>query len=82
MKTKHNLEELHNFIELMSDLVFVKNFKGEYTHCNEAFLEFINKSREEVIYKTDYDLFPFIIAKKFSKLKKLNLITKNLQIIK
>ena len=57
MKTKHNLKELHNFIELISDLVFVKNFNGQYTHCNKNFLDFFDKKREDVIFKTDYDLF-------------------------
>jgi len=51
MKTKHDLEQLHNFIELMSDLVFVKNIKGEYTHVNNAFLKFVNKKRKDVLLK-------------------------------
>ncbi|MAC83924.1 MAG: diguanylate cyclase [Arcobacter sp.] len=68
MKTKHDLKELHNFIELMSDLVFIKNFKGQYTHINKAFLTFINKSREDVLFKTDYDLFNKEDASRFRKI--------------
>ncbi len=65
MKTKHDLNELHNFIELISDLVFVKNLKGQYTHVNKAFLNFFNKKREDVILKTDFELFKKENATKF-----------------
>ena len=67
MKTKHDLTELHNFIELMSDLVFIKNLEGQYTHINKAFLTFVNKRREDVLFKTDYDLFKKEDASKFRK---------------
>ena len=67
MKTKHDLNQLHDFIELMSDLVFVKNIKGQYTHVNNAFLKFMNKKREDVIFKTDYDLFSKKMALHFTK---------------
>lgn len=70
MKTKHDLKQLHNFIELMSDLVFVKNLNGQYTHFNKAFLDFINKKREDVFLKTDYDLFEDEDANKFREIDK------------
>jgi PAS domain S-box-containing protein len=65
MKTRHDLKQLHNFIELMSDLVFVKNIKGQYTHVNNAFLKYVNKERKDILYKTDYDLFNKEDAEKF-----------------
>ena len=55
MKNKHNLQELPHFIELITDLVFVKNFKGQFTHFNEEFLKYIDKKREDVINKTDFE---------------------------
>lgn len=58
---------LDNFIELITDLAFFKNLKGEYTHCNEAFLSFIKKSREEVINKTVFDFYSYENAFQFAK---------------
>jgi len=76
MKTKHDLKELHNFIELISDLVFVKNIKGQYTHVNNAFINFLNKKREDILFKTDYDLFRKEVAIKFVESDKKILETK------
>ncbi|APW65848.1 hypothetical protein LPB137_08250 [Poseidonibacter parvus] len=67
MKTKHDIQQLHNFIELISDLAFVKNFKGQFTHINEAFVELVGKKREDIYLKTDFDLFPKEEALKFKK---------------
>ena len=68
MKTNHNLEQLHNFIELISDLAFVKNHKGQFTHFNEAFIKFVGRKREDLLLKTDYDLFSKEDADKFKKI--------------
>ncbi len=56
MKYNIDLENLHDFIELIEDLAFFKDLDGKYTHCNEAFLNYIQKSREEVIGKNIFDL--------------------------
>ncbi len=53
----HNLDDLHSFIELIPDLVFFKDIQGRYTHFNNTFLDFYNASREDIIMKTDYELF-------------------------
>jgi PAS domain S-box-containing protein len=79
MKTKHNLEQLHDFIELISDLVFVKNLEGQYTHCNKVFLRFLDKKREDVLLKTDYDLFTKKDADKFIKIDNQVLKTKKIK---
>jgi len=57
LKNINKLNELDSFIELIPDLVFFKNLKGQYTHFNQLFLDFIEKTRDEVLYKTDFDLF-------------------------
>lgn len=52
-----DIENIDKIIELMTDLVFFKNPKGQYIKCNQAFLKFIQKDRAEVINKTDHELF-------------------------
>jgi len=52
------LENFDYYIELNTDIVFIKDINGIFTHCNEAFLKFVDKKRNEVIDKTYYDLFP------------------------
>ncbi len=58
MKKKINFDHIDSYIELIPDLVFIKNSKGEYTHCNNIYLNFIQKTKKEVIGKTDYDFLP------------------------
>ena len=54
---KKTLNNLDTFIELIPDLAFCKNIEGQYTNCNNAFLNFIKKDRKDVIGKTDLELF-------------------------
>ena len=61
------IENLDNFIELIDDLVFIKDTQGVHTHCNDAFLQFISKSREEVIGKSDFDVYSNENAVQFRK---------------
>ena len=67
MKNITSLENLDNFIELISDLAFFKDTNGVHTHCNEAFLRFIQKDRESVIAKTDFDIYSNENAAQFSE---------------
>lgn len=59
------LKNLDTFIEAIPDLAFFKNTKGEYVYCNELFLNVFNKCRDDVIGKTDFDLFPEENARQF-----------------
>lgn len=65
--TEHkNVEdELSNKIALLSgllnsipDIVFFKDINGKYLGCNHQFANFIGKPIEDIVHKTDYDLFP------------------------
>ncbi len=49
---------IDTFIELISEIAFFKDVKGRYLHCNQALLDFMNLSRDEIINKTDLDIFP------------------------
>ncbi len=47
-----------------SSAICIKNKAGEYILCNNAFASDFNKTPEEIIGKTAYDLFPLAVAQK------------------
>lgn len=49
---------LSNIINSIDTLIFVKDINFTYLECNGAFSKFVGKSREDIIGKSDYDLFP------------------------
>ncbi|MFT7005112.1 MAG: PAS domain S-box-containing protein [Sulfurimonas sp.] len=53
-----NLTKLNtNIINSTDNLIFVKDKNLTYISCNSAFEKFMNKSEDEIIGKTDYELF-------------------------
>ncbi len=48
---------LSTLLNIIPDCVFVKSKEGVYLDCNHEFLKITGKTREEIIGKTDYDLF-------------------------
>lgn len=44
--------------DTISNPIFAKDEKFVYTTCNEAFLQYLGKTREEIIGKTVYDIAP------------------------
>ncbi len=63
----NNFPYINEYVELIPDLVFIKNIRGEYTHFNQVFLDFIRKNRADVLNKTDFELFDRSKAEKFDK---------------
>ena len=53
-KTKSNLENVSNAI---TDLIFYKDLELRYTGANKAFCIFMGLSEEEIIGKTDFEIF-------------------------
>ncbi|MGB3751033.1 MAG: GAF domain-containing protein, partial [Arcobacteraceae bacterium] len=49
----NNFNNMDRFIDLITDIVFVKDINGVFTNCNEKYLNFIGKTRDEVIGKSD-----------------------------
>jgi len=45
-------------INSTTDIMFFKNLQGVYLGCNPAFMEFVGRSREDIVGSTDYDLMP------------------------
>ncbi|MGB3511529.1 MAG: response regulator [Microcoleaceae cyanobacterium] len=49
---------LRGLIDSIPDMIFYMNENGVYLACNKAFEKYVGKTREEIIGKTDLDLFP------------------------
>ena len=58
MKRKIDLNCIDDFIELITDLVFIKSIDGTYLYCNNLYCEFLKKDKNNIIGKDDYDLLP------------------------
>lgn len=44
------------FLDTLPHFIFCKNLKGIFTYCNQAFADFLKRSKSCVIGLTDYDL--------------------------
>ncbi len=47
--------------------VFCKDTRGRFTYCNDLFCQTLDKPREEILGKTDYDFFPEKLARKYRR---------------
>jgi PAS domain S-box-containing protein len=56
LKVEEQLRFLKTLMDTIPNPVFYKDMEGKYTGCNEAFLEFLGKTSEEIIGKTVYDV--------------------------
>jgi len=52
-------------LDSMPDIIFFKDLEGRYLGCNPNFLAFVGVTKEELIGKTDYELFAQPIAEAF-----------------
>ncbi|MFP5222518.1 MAG: PAS domain S-box protein [Acidobacteriota bacterium] len=48
---------LSTIINAIPDMVFIKDPQGVYLECNQAVRDVVGKPREEIVGRTDYDLF-------------------------
>ena len=58
-EAKQNIENITNTI---TDFIFYKDLNLRYVGANQAFCDFIGFSKEELIGKTDFDIFPQEVA--------------------
>lgn len=73
MKDLDNNLLLNSIINLIDDLIFYKDKNFKYIGCNTAFLNFIDKSSEELIGQNDVAIFDSDTASLFRKHDKLML---------
>jgi PAS domain S-box-containing protein len=53
---------LRTLIDSIPDLIFYKDTEGIYLGCNKAFEGFVARTEEEVVGRTDFELFPLDVA--------------------
>jgi PAS domain S-box-containing protein len=58
---------LASLLDSLDDMVFFKDRNGVYLGCNTVMPRILEKSKEDIVGKTDYDLFPCETAKKFQE---------------
>jgi PAS domain S-box-containing protein len=51
-----------SLLDSIPDIIFFKNTEGVYLGCNPSFVEFVGRPKNEIIGKTDLDLFDKEIA--------------------
>lgn len=56
-QNQHETALLDSLLDSIPELVFYKDIHGVYLGCNTQFTQFVGKSRDEIIGKTDFDLF-------------------------
>lgn len=54
-----------SLLDSIPDIIFFKDINGIYLGCNPPFAEFVGKDRNQIIGKTDYDLFDKEVADEF-----------------
>ena len=62
---RRQLSLMTSVINSIPDLIFYKDLEGIYLGGNKAFSELIGRPIDEVVGKTDFDLFPENVAKFF-----------------
>lgn len=60
-------EFTENILKAIPDIIFVKNRKLEIVYVNEKYEKFAGKSRDQLLGKTDYEIFPQAMADLFRK---------------
>ena len=58
LRYKHILNSLDSVLDSLPDIVFFKSPEGVYLKCNKKYLELRGKTKEEVLGKSDYQLYP------------------------
>lgn len=75
-KAQLNEQRLQSIIDNTSSVIYLKDNTGKYILINKRFSDLFHLTREEVIGKTDYDVFPTVIADSF-RANDLKVINKN-----
>lgn len=65
MDREYDIKDIESFLDTMPYYVWVKDGEGIYRYVNDAFVEILNKKREDIIGKTDFDFNNEDLAEKF-----------------
>jgi len=61
-EVKQQAALINSLLDSDPDIVFFKNTEGVYLGCNPAFVEFVGLPQNEIVGKTDHDLFDKQVA--------------------
>lgn len=61
-----NRKMQRQIVDLVPQMIFLKDFEGRYVLVNNQFLKRYGKSEKEVIGKTDFEIFPYEQALKYT----------------
>lgn len=61
----HERSLLRSLIDSIPDIIFVKDVLGTYIVANEAFSKLLGRPTDDILGKTDFDLFPAELADQF-----------------
>lgn len=56
-EVSHQSALISSLLDSIPDLIFFKDTKGVYLGCNPPFAQLVGRSKEEIVGKTDYDMF-------------------------
>ena len=62
---------IHGLLDSIPDIVFFKDQAGVYLGCNPPFLEFVGRTKDEIVGRTDFDLFSREAAEHFREQDRL-----------
>ncbi|WP_432664136.1 PAS domain-containing sensor histidine kinase [Wukongibacter baidiensis] len=66
-KLKDKIAFQHKFINTIPNPAFIKDIDGKYIDCNTAYEKFLGKSKEAILNKGLYEVFPKELADKYSE---------------
>ncbi len=72
---------LQMILDAIPDFISLQDNKGQYISVNRAFCETLNKTKQEVIGRTNDDLFPRVIAESYNR-EDINVIETGLPLVK
>lgn len=64
-QVRERTREISSILEYTPAVVYIKDREGRYTLVNTRFAELLGRSLPEILGKTDFDLFPPKLARKF-----------------
>ncbi len=59
---QENLELLQTLLDTIPSAIFYKDLQGRYLGCNETLIRWLGRSREQIMGRTDHQLFPTDLA--------------------
>ncbi|MBN2293692.1 MAG: PAS domain S-box protein [Pirellulales bacterium] len=64
---RENLELLQTLLDTLPSAIFYKDLDGRYLGCNETLMQWLDCSREQILGRTDHQLYPTDLADIYRK---------------